>query len=45
MIAWSSLVAAAGFARVPLLSAVRALLLPVITGLIVAIGAAVFCWN
>ncbi|MGR4868118.1 hypothetical protein ACIPRI_04520 [Variovorax sp. LARHSF232] len=44
LIAWSSLIAVAGFARVPVLSAVRALMLPVITGLVVATGCAVFLW-
>ena len=45
LIAWSSLIAVAGFARVPVLSAVRALLFPVITGLIVSTICAVFLWG
>lgn len=36
LIAWSSLIAVAGFARVPVLEMVRVLLVPVITGLIAA---------
>ncbi|MFM0038309.1 hypothetical protein PQQ53_05010 [Paraburkholderia strydomiana] len=36
LIAWSSLIAVTGFARVPVLEAVRALFLPVICGLIAA---------
>ena len=44
LIAWSSLIAVAGFARVPVLSAVRALMLPVVTGLVVATVSAVFLW-
>lgn len=44
LIAWSSLIAVTGFARVPVLDAVRVLFLPVITGLIVATIAAVMIW-
>ena len=36
LVAWSSLIAVAGFARVPVLDAVRALFLPVVCGLFVA---------
>ncbi|ABE33970.1 putative membrane protein [Paraburkholderia xenovorans LB400] len=36
LIAWSSLIAVTGFARVPVLEAVRALFLPVVCGLIAA---------
>ncbi|PXW23204.1 hypothetical protein [Paraburkholderia caballeronis] len=36
LVAWSSLIAVAGFARVPVLDAVRALFLPVVCGLVVA---------
>jgi hypothetical protein len=41
LVAWSSLVAVAGFARVPVLEAVRVLFLPVMTGLVVSTLAAV----
>ncbi|MDL9999479.1 hypothetical protein QTI24_12740 [Variovorax sp. J22P240] len=44
LVAWSSLIAVAGFARVPVLSAVRALLFPVVTGLIVATLCAIMLW-
>lgn len=45
LIAWSSLIAVAGFARVPVLAAVRALLFPVVTGLVVATLCAVVLWS
>lgn len=45
LIAWSSLIAVAGFARVPVLDAVRALALPVLTGLAVATVSAVLLWG
>jgi len=45
LVAWSSLIAVAGFARVPVLSAVRALLVPVVTGLVVATIVAVYLWS
>jgi hypothetical protein len=41
LVPWSSLVAVAGFARVPVLEAVRVLFLPVMTGLVVSTLAAV----
>jgi hypothetical protein len=41
LVAWSSLIAVTGFARVPVLDAVRALFLPVVCGLVVATLAAV----
>jgi hypothetical protein len=44
LIAWSSLLAVTGFARVPVLDAVRILFVPVIAGLIVATTAAVLIW-
>ncbi|MDM0018906.1 hypothetical protein [Variovorax saccharolyticus] len=44
LIAWSSLIAVAGFARVPVLAAVRALLFPVLTGLVVSTLCAVMLW-
>jgi hypothetical protein len=44
LIAWSSLLAVTGFARVPVLDAVRLLLVPVIAGLAVATVAAVLLW-
>ncbi|MCD0503336.1 hypothetical protein [Bordetella petrii] len=45
LIAWSSLIAVAGFARVPVLEVARALLIPVVTGLVVATLAAVTLWG
>jgi hypothetical protein len=45
LIAWSSLIAVAGFARVPVLETVRALLLPVLTGLLVSTICAVLFWS
>jgi hypothetical protein len=44
LIAWSSLIAVAGFARVPVLEVVRNLLLPVLAGLFVATTFAVLVW-
>ncbi|SMP64610.1 hypothetical protein [Noviherbaspirillum suwonense] len=44
LIAWSSLIAVAGFARVPVLDAVRMLMVPVLTGLAVATLAATLLW-
>ena len=44
LIAWSSLLAVAGFARVPVLDLVRLIFGPVIVGLIVATVAAVLIW-
>ena len=44
LIAWSSLLAVAGFVRVPVLDLVRVLLGPVILGLIVSTIAAVLIW-
>ena len=44
LIAWSSLIAVAGFCRVPVLDAVRALFLPVCAGLILSTLAAVVLW-
>ena len=45
LIAWSSLIAVAGFARVPVLETARALLVPVVTGLVVATGVAILLWG
>ena len=45
LIAWSSLIAVAGFARVSVLDAVRALLLPVLAGLFVSTFCAVLFWS
>jgi hypothetical protein len=45
LIAWSSLIAVAGFARVPVLETVRALLLPVLAGLFVSTVCAVLFWS
>ncbi len=44
LVAWSSLIAVTGFARVPVLDAVRVLFLPVIAGLIISTIAAVMLW-
>ena len=44
LVAWSSLIAVTGFARVPVLDAVRVLFLPVITGLIASTILAVVIW-
>ncbi|RDK04912.1 hypothetical protein [Cupriavidus lacunae] len=45
LIAWSSLIAVAGFARVPVFDVVRALLLPVLAGLTVSTLCAVLLWR
>jgi uncharacterized membrane protein len=45
LIAWSSLIAVAGFARVPVFDIVRASLAPVLAGLIVSTVCAVFIWG
>lgn len=45
LIAWSSLIAVAGFARVPVLELVRVLLVPVLTGLVVSTICAVLIWS
>jgi hypothetical protein len=45
LIAWSSLIAVAGFARVPVLAIVRVVLLPVLAGLALATLAAVVLWR
>lgn len=45
LIAWSSLIAVAGFARVPVLETVRVLLVPVISGLVVSTIMAVLLWG
>ena len=44
LVAWSSLIAVTGFARVPVLEAVRILFFPVIIGLIVSTLVAVMLW-
>lgn len=44
LVAWSSLIAVTGFARVPVLEAARILFLPVIAGLVVSTIAAVLLW-
>ncbi|MEW6642310.1 MAG: hypothetical protein AB1586_17525 [Pseudomonadota bacterium] len=44
LVAWSSLIAVAGFARVPVFQIVRAALVPVLTGLTVATVCAVVIW-
>jgi lipopolysaccharide export LptBFGC system permease protein LptF len=45
LIAWSSLIAVAGFARVNVLSLVRALLLPVLLALFISTICAVLIWS
>jgi hypothetical protein len=45
LIAWSSLIAVAGFARVSVLDTVRALLVPVVAGLVVSTICAVLFWS
>jgi hypothetical protein len=45
LIAWSSLIAVAGFARVPVLELVRMLLVPVLIGLAVSTICAVLIWS
>lgn len=45
LVAWSSLIAVAGFARVPVLEAVRALLMPVLIGLACSTVAAMLLWS
>ena len=45
LIAWSSLIAVAGFARVHVLSLVRALLLPVVVALVISTICAVLIWS
>lgn len=45
LIAWSSLIAVAGFARVPVLDMVRALLIPVVAGLVVSTIASILIWG
>jgi ethanolamine utilization microcompartment shell protein EutL len=45
LVAWSSLIAVAGFARVPVLEAVRMLLIPVLVGLFVSTLCAVIFWS
>jgi hypothetical protein len=44
LIAWSSLIAVTGFARVPVLEAVRVLFLPVVLGLVLSTVLAVVIW-
>ncbi|GAA5234937.1 hypothetical protein FOZ76_22100 [Verticiella sediminum] len=44
LIAWSSLIAVAGFARVPVLDAVRALMLPVLAGLASCVLVSLIVW-
>ena len=45
LVAWSSLIAVTGFARVPVMEAVSKLLVPVITGLIASTLCAVVLWG
>ena len=43
--AWSSLIAVAGFARVPVFQIVRTAMVPVLTGLAVSTVCAVLIWH
>ncbi|MFX8688954.1 hypothetical protein ABTM39_19660, partial [Acinetobacter baumannii] len=45
LIAWSSLIAVTGFARVPVMQAVKTLLVPVLTGLVISTTCAVLLWR
>ena len=45
LVAWSSLIAVTGFARVPVMEAVRLLLVPVIAGLVASTFCAVLLWG
>lgn len=45
LIAWSSLIAVAGFARVPVFQIVNAVLVPVLVGLGVSTLCAVMLWS
>ncbi len=45
LIAWSSLIAVAGFSRVPVMELARALLIPVVAGLILAVVGGVLIWG
>lgn len=44
LVAWSSLIAVAGFARVPVLEAVRTLFIPVFAGLLISTVVGVMIW-
>lgn len=44
LVAWSSLIAVAGFVRVPVMDLVRVLFIPVVSGLVVSTFAAVLLW-
>ncbi|OWT80365.1 MULTISPECIES: hypothetical protein [unclassified Achromobacter] len=45
LIAWSSLIAVAGFSRVPVMELVRALFLPVLAGLFLAVIGGILIWG
>jgi hypothetical protein len=45
LVAWSSLIAVAGFARVPVFQLVNSCLVPVLTGLTISTICAVLIWN
>ena len=45
LVAWSSLIAVAGFARVPVFQIVRTAMVPVLTGLAVSTVCAVLIWH
>ena len=45
LVAWSSLIAVAGFARVPVFQIVRTAMIPVLTGLAVSTVCAVLIWH
>ena len=45
LVAWSSLIAVAGFARVPVFQIVRSVMVPVLVGLGVSTVCAVLIWH
>ena len=45
LVAWSSLIAVAGFARVPVFQIVQTVLVPVLVGLVVSTICAVLIWH
>jgi C4-dicarboxylate transporter len=45
LVAWSSLIAVAGFARVPVFQIVQTVMIPVVTGLVASTICAVLLWH
>ena len=45
LVAWSSLIAVAGFARVPVFQIVQTVMIPVVTGLVASTICAVLIWH